>query len=98
MDLMHADAACLLVQSVDVLGDNGLKFARFFHFCKRVVRDVWLYVVRVKLLPVVFKEYFLVVVQAVMAQKIFGLVRVKFNIMLVVKAVLAPEIRYAAVG
>ena len=85
-------AARFLVQAVDVLGDDGFQFARFFQFGQFDVGHVRLSVEGQHLVAVEAVEFFRVIHKERMAEDRFG----RVFIVLVVQTVSAAEIGDAA--
>ena len=71
VDFQHITAARLLVQPVDVLGDNGLQLPVRLHFRQRPVCDVGLDFPRIQLLAVELEEHLRIMMQTIRAEKIF---------------------------
>ena len=92
MYFINSPAPGFLVQAVNILCDNAVEFSLFFHFRKFNMGPVGKTVPCVHLLPVKLKEHLGLMVQAAAAQQILRFIAVKPHIMLVVQAVLAPEI------
>ena len=86
----------LLVETIDILRDHAGELAGFLHLRELDVRDVRLDRAAIHLLPVIFEEYFRLVIQAAVTEKIFRRILVELHVVLVVKPVFASEIRNTA--
>ena len=96
MHLVYCLTAGLLVKAVNILGDDPVKLPFFLHLSQFDVRSVGKAMPRVHFLAVEFKKYLRLMVEAAAAEKVFGLVPVEPDVVLIVKAVLTSEVRNAA--
>ena len=91
-------AAGSLMEAVDILRDYAVEFPRLLHLSKLIVGPVRLNACGIELLSVELIEDIRVIDKAVDAQEIFRTVSVELDVMLVIKAVFAPEIRDPALS
>ena len=95
MDFLDVHAARLLVESVDVLGNDAGELALFLPLSEDSVRRVWFHSPGVQMAAVEIEEDIRFIPQAFIAQKIFRLVSCKSFLRFVVQAILAAKIGYA---
>ena len=95
---IDSPAPCFLMQTVNILRDNTVEFSLFFHFRKLYMGPVGKTMPCVHLLAVKLKENLGFMIQAHTAEQVFRLIAVKPHVMLIIQAVLAPEIRDPALS
>ena len=96
VNFLDITASRSLMKAVYVLGNNTVEFACLLHLSELIVCPVRFDPMGIEFLSVKLIEDFRTVFKAVDAQKVFGAVSVKLDVMLVIKAVLGPEVRDAA--
>ena len=96
MDLIHPDTAGLLMKTVDVLGNNTVKFTLAFHPGQGPVGFIGLHLSGVKILTEVGEKDFRLFAEAVIAQEIFRPIAAESLLLLPVEAIFTPEVRDTA--
>ena len=96
VNLLHVLTACLLVQSVYVLGDHAPQPARGFHLRKLSVGRIGFHCSGIQVLSVVVKKQLRLLTQAFTAEQIFRFIACKTPVLFLIESVFTPEIRNAA--
>ena len=86
------------MKPVDILSDYAGELAGFFHLGELDMRDVRFDRANVHFLAVVLEEYFRLIVETAVAEKILRRILVELHVVLVIKSVFASEIRDTTLG